>query len=105
MNTQGAKRDLIEDGHGWGRLPSWQVAAALTAGRLRRLDTPAFGPAGAEMTEAYLARRIDLPSGPVASAFREALLGGECCRQVDGQSGSPHERCGSAVTDRTPASS
>ncbi len=37
VNTQGAKRDLIEDGHGWGRLPSWQVAAALTAGRLRRL--------------------------------------------------------------------
>lgn len=74
VNTQQTKHDLILAGLGWGRLPAWQVEHDLAAGRLVRLRAPALGPDGAASVQSYLARRVDVPMGPVAQAFSRALL-------------------------------
>lgn len=74
VNTQQAKHDFILAGHGWGRLPAWLVEKDLAQGRLVRLPTPALGPDGIATVQSYLARRIDVPMGPVAQAFSHTLL-------------------------------
>lgn len=74
VNTQEAKRALIEAGVGWGRLPLWVVEDALQDGRLLRLPARSLGPAAQTSEQAYVAHRRDRVLGPVASAFREELL-------------------------------
>lgn len=75
VGTQEAKRDLIEAGVGWGRLPLWTVEAALRDGRLLRLGARNLGPAAETSEQAYVAHRRDRVLGPAARAFREELLG------------------------------
>lgn len=74
VNNQQTKYAMIRAGHGWGRLPRWVVAEDLANGGLVRLPVAALGPGGQIETQFYLARRIDRPFGPVARAFREAIL-------------------------------
>lgn len=73
-NTQEAKAALIRAGLGWGRLPAWQVQDDLDSGRLARVAIPDLGRNSEVQSEAYLAHRLDEPLGPVAQAFRRALL-------------------------------
>jgi DNA-binding transcriptional LysR family regulator len=79
VNDQETKLAMIRAGHGWGRLPLWAVAAELTGGELVRLPVVALGPGGQTDTQFYLARRVDRPFGPVARAFREAILANDAC--------------------------
>lgn len=74
VNTQEAKAALIRAGLGWGRLPAWQVQDDLDSGRLARVAIPDLGRNSEVQSEAYLAHRLDEPLGPVAQAFRRALL-------------------------------
>lgn len=74
VNNQETKHAMIRAGLGWGRLPFWLVAENLARGDLVRLPIAALGPGGQVETQFYLARRIDRPFGPVARAFREAIL-------------------------------
>ncbi|MCQ4264406.1 LysR family transcriptional regulator [Stutzerimonas stutzeri] len=74
VNTQEAKAALIRAGLGWGRLPAWQIQDDLDAGRLVRVAIPDLGRRSEVQSEAYLAHRLDEPLGPVAQAFRRALL-------------------------------
>ncbi|RRV82455.1 LysR family transcriptional regulator [Stutzerimonas stutzeri] len=74
VNTQDAKLALIREGLGWGRLPTWQVQNDLDSGRLVRVPIPDLGRNSEVQSEAYLAHRLDEPLGPVAQAFRRALL-------------------------------
>jgi DNA-binding transcriptional LysR family regulator len=74
VNNQETKYAMIRACHGWGRLPHWVVAENLKSGELVRLPVVALGPGGQIETQFYLARRIDRPFGPVARAFREAIL-------------------------------
>lgn len=74
VNTQEAKAALIRAGLGWGRLPAWQIQDDLDAGRLVRVAIPDLGRHSEVQSEAYLAHRLDEPLGPVAQAFRRALL-------------------------------
>jgi len=74
VNTQEAKVALIRAGLGWGRLPVWQVQDDLDSGRLMRVAIPDLGRNSEVQSEAYLAHRLDEPLGPVAQAFRRALL-------------------------------
>lgn len=76
VNNQETKHAMIRAGHGWGRLPLWVVAKDLQNGDLMRLPIASLGPGGQVETQFYLARRIDQPFGPVARAFREAILAG-----------------------------
>jgi len=76
VNSQETKHAMIRAGHGWGRLPLWVVASDLESGNLVRLPIASLGPDGQVETQFYLARRIDQPFGPVARAFREAILAG-----------------------------
>ncbi|HBB24070.1 MAG TPA: LysR family transcriptional regulator, partial [Pseudomonas sp.] len=62
------------EGLGWGRLPTWQVRNDLDSGRLVRVPIPDLGRNSEVQSEAYLAHRLDEPLGPVAQAFRRALL-------------------------------
>lgn len=73
-NTQEAKAALIRAGLGWGRLPAWQAQDDLDSGRLARVAIPDLGRNSEVQSEAYLAHRLDEPLGPVAQAFRRALL-------------------------------
>jgi len=74
VNTQEAKVALIRAGLGWGRLPAWLVEEDLASGRLARVAIPDLGRNSEVQSEAYLAHRLDEPLGPVAQAFRRALL-------------------------------
>jgi DNA-binding transcriptional LysR family regulator len=74
VNTQEAKVALIRAGLGWGRLPVWQIQDDLDSGRLMRVAIPDLGRNSEVQSEAYLAHRLDEPLGPVAQAFRRALL-------------------------------
>ncbi len=74
MNTQDAKLALIRAGLGWGRLPEWQIQDDLQAGRLVRVGVTDLGRNSQVEYEAYLAHRLDEPLGPVAQAFRQALM-------------------------------
>ncbi|MCV0397192.1 MAG: LysR family transcriptional regulator [Rhizobiaceae bacterium] len=74
VNDQETKRAMIRASHGWGRLPYWLVAEDLASGELVRLPVVALGPGGQIDVQFYLARRIDRPLGPVARAFRDAVL-------------------------------
>ncbi|MCQ4297559.1 LysR family transcriptional regulator [Pseudomonas stutzeri] len=74
VNTQEAKVALIRAGLGWGRLPVWQIQDDLDSGRLTRVAIPDLGRNSEVQSEAYLAHRLDEPLGPVAQAFRRALL-------------------------------
>jgi len=74
VNTQEAKVALIRAGLGWGRLPTWLVEEDLASGRLARVAIPDLGRNSEVQSEAYLAHRLDEPLGPVAQAFRRALL-------------------------------
>jgi len=74
VNTQEAKVALIRAGLGWGRLPAWLVEEDLASGRLARVAIPGLGRNSEVQSEAYLAHRLDEPLGPVAQAFRRALL-------------------------------
>ncbi|WP_448132027.1 LysR family transcriptional regulator [Stutzerimonas chloritidismutans] len=74
VNTQEAKVALIRAGLGWGRLPAWLVEEDLVSGRLARVAIPDLGRNSEVQSEAYLAHRLDEPLGPVAQAFRRALL-------------------------------
>jgi DNA-binding transcriptional LysR family regulator len=74
VNTQEAKYALIRAGLGWGRLPAWQVRDELEAGRLVRLRVVDLGRNSQVENEVYLAHRLDEPLGPVAQAFRRALV-------------------------------
>ena len=74
VNTQEAKVALIRAGLGWGRLPAWLVEEGLASGRLARVAIPDLGRNSEVQSEAYLAHRLDEPLGPVAQAFRRALL-------------------------------
>lgn len=74
VNNQETKHAMIRAGHGWGRLPRWVVAEDLASGAIVQLPIAALGPDGQVNTQFYLARRIDRPLGPVARAFREAIL-------------------------------
>lgn len=74
VNTQDAKLALIRAGLGWGRLPEWQIQDDLQAGRLVRVGVTDLGRNSQVEYEAYLAHRLDEPLGPVAQAFRQALM-------------------------------
>ena len=74
VNNQETKYAMIRAGHGWGRLPHWVVEKNLASGELVRLPVAALGPGGQIDVQFYLARRIDRPLGPVARAFRDAIL-------------------------------
>jgi len=74
VNTQEAKVALIRAGLGWGRLPAWLVEEDLVSRRLARVAIPDLGRNSEVQSEAYLAHRLDEPLGPVAQAFRRALL-------------------------------
>jgi DNA-binding transcriptional LysR family regulator len=74
VNNQETKYAMIRAGHGWGRLPLWVVAEDLARGDLVRLPIAALGPGGQIDIQFYLARRIDRPFGPVARAFRQAIV-------------------------------
>ncbi|UUP18371.1 LysR family transcriptional regulator [Nitratireductor thuwali] len=74
VNNQETKYAMIRAGHGWGRLPHWVVDKNLASGELVRLPVVALGLGGQTDVQFYLARRIDRPLGPVARAFREAIL-------------------------------
>ncbi|PSJ43315.1 LysR family transcriptional regulator [Allosphingosinicella deserti] len=73
VSNQDTKHALIRAGLGWGRLPLWQVERDLLEGRLMRLNTHALGRNSQVISEAYLARRLDDPLGPVAEAFTAML--------------------------------
>ncbi|AUA58177.1 HTH-type transcriptional activator AllS [Achromobacter spanius] len=73
VSGQDTKHALIVAGLGWGRLPLWQVERDLAEGRLVRLPTQSLGRGSQVATETYLAHRIDMPLGPAARAFAEAL--------------------------------
>ena len=73
VSGQDTKHALIVAGLGWGRLPLWQVERDLAEGRLVRLPTHSLGRGSQVATETYLAHRIDVPLGPAARAFAEAL--------------------------------
>ncbi|WP_332607850.1 LysR family transcriptional regulator [Achromobacter sp. ESBL13] len=73
VSGQDTKHALILSGLGWGRLPLWQVARDLAEGRLVRLPTHSLGRGSQVETETYLAHRIDMPLGPAARAFADAL--------------------------------
>ncbi|WP_312954145.1 LysR family transcriptional regulator [Stutzerimonas nitrititolerans] len=74
VNTQDAKLALIRAGLGWGRLPEWQIQDDLQTGRLVRVGVTDLGRNSQVEYEAYLAHRLDEPLGPVAQAFRQALM-------------------------------
>lgn len=74
VNNQETKYAMIRAGHGWGRLPYWVVEEKLASGELVRLPVVALGIGGQVDVQFYLARRIDRPLGPVARAFRGAIL-------------------------------
>lgn len=73
VSGQDTKHALILSGLGWGRLPLWQVERDLAEGRLVRLPTHSLGRGSQVETETYLAHRIDMPLGPAARAFADAL--------------------------------
>lgn len=73
VSGQDTKHALIVAGLGWGRLPLWQVEHDLANGRLVRLPTRSLGRGSQVATETYLAHRIDMPLGPAARAFAEAV--------------------------------
>ncbi len=74
VSSQDAKRALILQGLGWGRLPSWAIERDLAEGRLVQLPATGLGQQGEALMTAYLAHRIDEPLGPAARVFRESLL-------------------------------
>lgn len=77
VGTQDAKRALIIEGLGWGRLPRWTIERELNQAQLVPLAVPAFGPEGVAHTSTYLAYRTDRELGVAAMALRQAL-----CRQA-----------------------
>ncbi len=73
VTNQDTKHAMILAGVGWGRLPLWQVARDLKERRLVRFEARSLGRGAEPLHEAYLARRLDEPLGPVAQTFAEVL--------------------------------
>ena len=74
VSDNAIKHALILAGLGWGNLPRWLVERDLAEGRLVRVPTTDFGPAGQITARAWLMRRADEALGPAARALREALI-------------------------------
>lgn len=73
VSDNAIKHALILAGIGWGNLPRWLVERDLIEGRLVRVPTTDFGPAGQITARAWLMRRTDEALGPAARALRAAL--------------------------------
>jgi DNA-binding transcriptional LysR family regulator len=73
VNDMYIKLALLRAGLGWGKMPSWLVAADLEAGTLVRLPVGRIGPGGETAHEAYFCHSIDKPPGVGATLLRDCL--------------------------------
>jgi DNA-binding transcriptional LysR family regulator len=94
VNDMYIKLALLRAGLGWGKMPSWLVAADLEAGTLVRLPVGRIGPGGETAHEAYFCHSIDKPPGVGATLLRDCLMAEakKAVRDGGGASGTPRVR-------------
>ncbi len=94
VNDMYIKLALLRAGLGWGKMPSWLVAADLEAGTLVRLPVGRIGPDGETGHEAYFCHSIDKPPGVGATLLRDCLMAAakRAARAGGAASGTPRAR-------------